>query len=168
MIILVNLVFIFFIFNFFIKKIYKLNSNIIIFFINMNDYSFLEKENYELRSEHENLFQKSIKKENYINELEKKISILENNFYKKQKEEQRKKELFDAVKKTKENLNHLKQLYIQKFNQLKNKFIKLKGKIEEQNSNIENNNYNFSNTKINKYISKIEKVKIFILNLIVY
>ena len=134
----------------------------------MNDYSFLEKENYELRNEHEKLFQISIKKENYINELEKKISILENNFYKKQKEEQRKKELFDAVKKTKENLNHLKQLYIQKFNQLKNKFIKLKGKIEEQNSNIENNNYNFSNTKINKYISKIEKVKIFILNLIVY
>ena len=35
----------------------------------MNDYSILEKENYELRNEHEKLFQISIKKENYINEL---------------------------------------------------------------------------------------------------
>ena len=51
----------------------------------MNDYSILEKENYELRNEHEKLFQISIKKENYINELEKKISILENNFYKKKR-----------------------------------------------------------------------------------
>ena len=168
MIILVNLVFIFFIFNFFIKKIYKLNSNIIIFFINMNDYSFLEKENYELRSEHENLFQKSIKKENYINELEKKISILENNFYKKQKEEQKKKELFDAVENTKENLGFLKQLYIQKFTQLQNKFIKLKENIEHENTTIENNNNYFSNIKINKYISKIDTVKIFNLHLIVY
>ena len=56
----------------------------------MNDYSILEKENYELRNEHEKLFQISIKKENYINELEKKISILENNFYKKKKRRSKK------------------------------------------------------------------------------
>ena len=56
----------------------------------MNDYSILEKENYELRNEHEKLFQKSIKKENYINELEKKNSILENNFYKKKKRRSKK------------------------------------------------------------------------------
>jgi hypothetical protein len=134
----------------------------------MNDYSILEKENYELRNEHEKLFQISIKKENYINELEKKISILENNFYKKKNEDQKKKELFDAVKNTKDNLGHLKQLYIQKFTQLQNKFIQLKVKIEQQNYNTENNNNYFLNTKINKYISKIDKVNIFILNLIVY
>jgi hypothetical protein len=129
----------------------------------MNDYSILEKENYELRNEHEKLFQISIKKENYINELEKKISILENNFYKKKNEDQKKKELFDAVKNTKDNLGHLKQLYIQKFTQLQNKFIQLKVKIEQQNYNTENNNNYFLNTKINKYISKIDKVNIFIL-----
>ena len=134
----------------------------------MNDYSILEKENYELRNEHERLFQKSIKRENYINELEKKISILENNFYKKQKEEQKKKELFDAVENTKENLGFLKQLYIQKFTQLQNKFIKLKENIEQENTTIENNNNYFSNIKINKYISKIDTVKIFNLHLIVY
>ena len=114
----------------------------------MNDYSILEKENYELRNEHEKLFQISIKKENYINELEKKISILENNFYKKKNEDQKKKELFDAVKNTKDNLGHLKQLYIQKFTQLQNKFIQLKVKIEQQNYNTENNNNYFLNTKI--------------------
>jgi uncharacterized membrane protein len=127
----------------------------------MNDYSILEKENYELRNEHEKLFQISIKKVNYINELEKKISILENNFYKKKNEDQKKKELFDAVKNTKDNLGHLKQLYIQKFTQLQNKFIQLKVKIEQQNYNTENNNNYFLNTKINKYISKIDKVNIF-------
>ena len=76
--------------------------------------------------------------------------------------------MFDAVKNTKDNLGHLKQLYIQKFTQLQNKFIQLKVKIEQQNYNTENNNNYFLNTKINKYISKIDKVNIFILNLIVY
>ena len=76
--------------------------------------------------------------------------------------------MFDAVKNTKDNLVHLKQLYIQKFTQLQNKFIQLKVKIEQQNYNTENNNNYFLNTKINKYISKIDKVNIFILNLIVY
>ena len=114
----------------------------------MDEYiSSLQKENNQLKLKHDNLKQTILKKDNYISQLEEK-------YFQNQDNEKKKYELFDTIKKTQENINVLRDLFIQKFSQLQNKYIKLREKIEKQNNN------NNSIEKINKYISKINEVKI--------
>jgi chromosome segregation ATPase len=121
----------------------------------MDEYiSSLQKENNQLKLKHDNLKQTILKKDNYISQLEEKIAQLEEKYFQNQDNEKKKYELFDTIKKTQENINVLRDLFIQKFSQLQNKYIKLREKIEKQN-----NNNNFIE-KINKYISKINEVKI--------
>ena len=121
----------------------------------MDEYiSSLQKENNQLKLNYDNLKQTILKKDNYISQLEEKIAQLEEKYFQNQDNEKKKYELFDTIKKTQENINVLRDLFIQKFSQLQNKYIKLREKIEKQNNN------NNSIEKINKYISKINEVKI--------
>ena len=121
----------------------------------MDEYiSSLQKENNQLKLNYDNLKQTILKKDNYISQLEEKIAQLEEKYFQNQDNDKKKYELFDTIKKTQENINVLRDLFIQKFSQLQNKYIKLREKIEKQNNN------NNSIEKINKYISKINEVKI--------